>query len=90
MKKTVLRDYARLIVRRGVNVQKGQEVVIYADLDQPEFVAMVVEEAYKVGARKVTVEWDYPRLKKLHVRYQSVKTLGEVTEWQKAKQEHFC
>lgn len=90
MKKTVLRYYARLIVRRGVNVQKGQEVVIYADLDQPEFVAMVVEEAYKVGARKVTVEWDYPRLKKLHVRYQSVKTLGEVTEWQKAKQEHFC
>lgn len=90
MKKTVLRDYARLIVRRGVNVQKGQEVVIYADLDQPEFVAMVVEEVYKVGARKVTVEWDYPRLKKLHVRYQSVKTLGEVTEWQKAKQEHFC
>ena len=25
MKKTVLREYARLIVRCGVNVQKGQE-----------------------------------------------------------------
>ena len=43
MKKTVLREYARLIVRSGVNVQKGQEVLIYADLDQPEFVQMVVE-----------------------------------------------
>ena len=38
MKKTVLREYAKLIVRCGVNVQKGQEVMIFADLDQPEFV----------------------------------------------------
>ena len=59
MKKTVLREYARLIVRSGVNVQKGQEVLIYADLDQPEFVQMVVEEAYKAKAKKVTVEWNY-------------------------------
>jgi len=51
---------------------------------------MVVEEAYKAKAKKVSVEWSYPSLQKLHVRYQSVKTLGTVTEWQKAKQEHFC
>ena len=89
MKKTVLREYARLIVRCGVNVQKGQEVLIYADLDQPEFVQMVVEEAYKAKAKKVTVDWDYQPLQKLHVRHQSVKTLGEVTEWQKAKLQHF-
>ena len=55
MKKTVLREYARLIVRSGVNVQKGQEVLIYADLDQPEFVQLVVEEAYKAKAKKVCV-----------------------------------
>ncbi len=90
MKKTILKEYARLIVRSGANVQKGQEVIVYADLDQPEFVAMVVEEAYKAKAKKVTVEWNYQPLKKLHVRYQSVKTLGEVTEWQKAKQERQC
>ena len=43
MKKTILRKYADLIVRKGINVQKGQEVLIFADLDQPEFVRMVVE-----------------------------------------------
>ena len=42
MKKATLRNYARLIVRTGVNVQKGQEVFISAELDQPAFVAMVV------------------------------------------------
>ena len=90
MKKTVLREYAKLIVRCGVNIQKGQEAVIYADLDQPEFVQMVVEEAYKAKAKKVVVEWSYQPLEKIHVRYQSVKTLGTVLDWQKAKQEHLC
>ena len=90
MKKTVLREYAKLIVRCGVNVQKGQEVMIYADLDQPEFVKMVVEEAYKAKAKKVIVEWNYQSLQKLHVRYQSLKTMSTVEEWIKARQEHIC
>ena len=90
MKKTVLREYARLIVRCGMNVQKGQEVIIRADLDQPEFVKLVVEEAYKAKAKEVIVQWSYQPLSKLHVRYQSVKTLGEVKEWEKARQQHYC
>ena len=90
MKKTVLREYAKLIVRCGINVQKGQEVMIYADLDQPEFVKLVVEEAYKAKAKKVIVEWNYQPLQKIHTRYQSVKTMGTVEEWVKARQEHFC
>ena len=88
MKKTVLRRYANLIVHCGVNVQKGQEVVINADLDQPEFVQMVVEEAYKAKARKVTVEWNYQPLAKIHTRYRSLKVMAEVTEWQKAKYQY--
>ena len=89
MKKTVFRKYAQAIVRCGLNVQKGQEVMVYAGLDQPEFVQMVVEEAYKAKAKKVIVEWSYGPLTKTHYRYQSVKTLGTVEEWQKARQQHF-
>ena len=80
MKKSVLRSYAKLIVSTGVNVQKGQDVLVYADLDQPEFVQMVVEEAYKAKAREVTVLWNYQPLQKIHVRHKSVKVLGEVKE----------
>ena len=90
MKKSVLREYAKLIVRCGLNVQKGQEVQVYADLDQPEFVKMVVEELYKAKAREVIVHFDYQPLQKIHTRYQSVKVLGEVKEWEKARQEHYC
>ena len=37
MQKTVLLNYAKLLARMGLNVQKGQEVIISAELDQPEF-----------------------------------------------------
>ena len=90
MKKTTLRQYAKLIVRCGMNVQKGQEVLIRAELDQPEFVQMVVEECYKAKAKEVTVQFSYQPLSKIHVRYKSVKTLGEVKEWEKARQQHYC
>ncbi len=90
MKKSVLREYAKLIVTCGANVQKGQEVVITADLDQPEFVQMVVEECYKRKAKEVTVEWRYQPLEKIHVRGRSVKTLGTVKDWEIAKQEYLC
>ena len=90
MKKTVLREYAKLIVRCGINVQKGQTVIVHAGLDQPEFVQLVVEEAYKAKAKEVIVEWSYQPLSKLHYRYQSVKTLGTVENWQIEKQKHHC
>ncbi len=90
MKKTVLREYAKLIVRCGMNVQKGQDVIVRAQLDQPEFVKLVVEECYKAKAREVTVQWDYQPLAKVHVRYKSVKTMGTVTEWEKARMQHYA
>ena len=70
MKKTVLRNYAKLIAQKGINVQKGQEVCITSELDQPEFVKILVEECYRAGAGKVIVDWYYQPLTKLHVRWQ--------------------
>ncbi len=88
MKKTDLRSYARLIARMGINVQKNQEVIIAAGLDQPEFVAMVVDECYKAGAGKVRVEWSYQPLTKLNVRHCKQKTLEAVEDWEIEKIKH--
>ena len=89
MKKTVLRSYARLIARVGVNVRKGQEVIIQCDLDQPKFVELVVDECYKAGAKKVTVEFSYQPLAKLHYRHRSVTSLAKIEEWEKARLQHY-
>lgn len=90
MKKSALRKYAQMIVRAGANVQKGQVVNLHAGLDQPEFVAMVVEECYKAKASEVVVHWNYQPITKLNLKYETVKTLGTVKEWQKAREEYYC
>ena len=85
MQKTRLRSYAKLIARMGCNVQKGQDVFVTASIEQPEFTAMVVDELYKAGARKVFVDLDYQPLQKLHVRHRSVKSLSTVESFEEEK-----
>lgn len=80
-----LKKYAELIVKCGLNVQKGQEVNIRCGLDQPEFVAMVTEECYKCGADKVKVEWSYMPISKIHYNYRSLESLSEFTDIEKAE-----
>lgn len=85
MKKTVLKNYAKLIAKTGVNVKSGQDVIIRAELDQPEFVAYVAEECYRAGARNVRVEWSHQPVSRLNAIYQSEDTLAEVAPWQEEK-----
>ncbi len=89
MKKTVLREYAKLIARMGANVQKGQEVYIRSGLEFPEFTAMVAEECYRLKAKKVVVDWDYQPLEKLAYRYETVKTLGTVPDYVEMRWKHY-
>ena len=88
MKKTVMRKYAQLIAKCGVNVQKGQEVIIIAELDQPEFVRMVTEECYKLGAKKVRVDWTDQKMSKVHSKYQSLKTMSTMEKWEEERWQH--
>ena len=80
-----LQKYAELLVRCGLNVQEGQDVMIAAELDQPEFVTMCVEECYRAGARKVLVEWTHQKVQKLHYDHQSLETLSTLDKWQLEK-----
>ncbi len=82
MKTEILRKYAELVARCGLNVQEGQEVMITADLDQPEFVTMCVEECYRAGAKKVIVDWVHQKVTKLHYENQSLETLSHLEKWQ--------
>ncbi len=85
MNKTLMKKYAALIARVGANVQKGQPVVIYAEVDQGEFVSYVTEECYKAGASRVSHEWSYQPITKMNYKYRTLKSLSTVPAWQEAK-----
>lgn len=88
MNKTQLKKYARLIAEVGANVQKGQEVILRAEVENCEFALLVADECYKLGASKVTVEWRYLPLTKLNYKKRSLKTLSTVEDWEIKKLEH--
>ncbi len=82
MKKSLIKNYAKLTVLTGAAVKKGDRVIINAELDQPEFVEMLVKECYKAGAIDVDVRWSHQPLTKLNVNNRPVKVLTEVKEWE--------
>lgn len=53
-----LEKYAELAIKVGVNMQKGQTLVINAPLPSYEFVRAAAKAAYKAGAKNVHVEWN--------------------------------
>lgn len=87
MQKERLQKYAELIVKCGLNVQKGQEVLITCGLDQPDFVTACVEECYKCGAERVRVEWSHMPITKLHYNYRTLESLSDFTAEEKARLE---
>ncbi|MBR6071502.1 MAG: aminopeptidase [Acholeplasmatales bacterium] len=85
MKKSILRNYAKVVIRIGANVQKGQDVIITANVNDNYFVKYLVEEAYKAKARNVRVEWVSDEFDKLKYKYEDVEVLGKVLGWQEEK-----
>ncbi len=72
---------AKLAVRKGVNVQKDQPVVISACVRDAAFVRLLVQEAYEAGARYVEVNWSDVELTRMDYTYQSLETLQDVPQW---------
>lgn len=83
-----IKKYATLAAKIGLNVQKGEEVWIQAELDQPDFVTQVVEECYKLGAKHVKVVWSHNPVNKLGIKYESVSELGKVPNYKKAEMQY--
>ncbi len=88
MKKTLKRKYAQLLVKQGVNIQKGQQLNIVADVEAADFVAILAEEAYRAGAGNVRVDWASTELSKLSYRHRTIRSLCDIPEWQIAKAKH--
>ncbi|MBO4453333.1 MAG: aminopeptidase [Clostridia bacterium] len=85
MKKSVLRQYAALLVRVGVNIQKGQELRIVSDVEAADFVRLVAEEGYRAGASNVYVDWLDQKISRLGYQKRGLRSLCKVPEWKVEK-----
>ena len=81
-----LRKYAKLVIAAGVNLQKDQELLINAPITCAEFTRLVVEEAYKAGAKIVTVQWSDERVSRLKYDNGALSLLEQFPDWQPQQQ----
>lgn len=72
---------ARLYVRRGLNIQKGQPVVIRIDVSQHRFCNYLIKEAYEAGAGRVEVDWRNSYLTSCRTLYENEDSLCNVPQW---------
>lgn len=89
MLENLIKKYAELSVKIGVNVQKDQIVVIRATTETKEFVRALTKEAYEVGAKKVYVQWSDDYVNRETNLHASLETLTNVDEWFISQQKYF-
>ena len=66
MNKKLEKAYAELIVKSGLNLKKGQSVIIKSNVDIEDFTALVVKQCYEAGAKYVHVLWQSEKVKYLN------------------------
>ncbi len=76
-----LKKYARLAIQTGVNLQKGQGLIINAPVEAAEFTRMVVKEAYQAGAKNVHLEWNDETLTYLKMKNAPMEVLENYPKW---------
>jgi aminopeptidase len=76
-----LEKYAELAVKVGVNVQKGQTLVINTALDAQDLVRLIVKKAYQVGAKNVIVNWNDDAVSRIKYELAPDEAFQEYPEW---------
>lgn len=84
---SLLEKYAELIVKVGVNVQPGQEVVVGASIEVAPLARLVASKAYEAGASNVHVDWSDDALARMKYEKAADEVFENYPEWEKLKRD---
>lgn len=73
--------YAELVLRKGVNLQKKQALMISAPIEGADFAKIVVRKAYEMGAKDVHINWSDDELTLLKFENAPDEVLENFPEW---------
>ncbi|MGO1060851.1 aminopeptidase [Planococcus sp. FY231025] len=82
-----LEQYAELAVQVGLNVQKGQIIMINTTVDTLEFTRLVVKKAYEAGAKRVHVNYTDPVQTRMHFEMAPDEAFHEYPAWSVAQRD---
>ena len=76
------RKYAYTLARVGLNVQKGQTVLVEAAVEGSYFTPVFAEECYKLGAGNVVIHYLDEANMKVAAKYRSDADIRKLEEWE--------
>jgi aminopeptidase len=82
-----LEQYAELAVKIGVNIQKGQYLLINTSTDTLEFTRIVVKKAYEAGAGRVHVNLTDASFERDYYENVSIEETANFPKWTVAQRE---
>ncbi len=80
----MLSKYAEVAVKKGINLQKGQKLVVNAPIIAADYVREVAKTAYAAGAKDVIIDWHDDESTKIRFDQAPDEAFEEYPEW-KAK-----
>lgn len=80
---TLKKEYARLLVRSGVNIQKGQRLAITCPVECAPFARLCAKEAYDAGCKEVIMRWTDDELTKYRYLHAADEVFDSVNPWEK-------
>lgn len=78
-----LHEYAALLIRIGLNIQKGQRLVISSPVECAYFARLCAEEAYAAGCREVVMNWHDDAMARLKYLYADDEIFDTVPLWRR-------
>lgn len=79
--KKTLADYSEIVLKIGVNLQKGQGLEIVCPVEMREAAHALARTAYAVGAKIVRIRWEDETLDKINFLNAGIDALTEVPKW---------
>ncbi|WP_059053229.1 aminopeptidase [Paenibacillus senegalimassiliensis] len=77
----LLEKYAELVIKVGVNIQPGQNLMITSPLETVELTRLLVAKAYRAGAKYVHVDWEDEQLMRIRYEEASEESLNYYPKW---------
>ena len=74
-------EYAKLLVEIGVNIQKGQNLVISCPVENAWFARLCARAAYEAGCREVIMNWGDEQLTREKYLHAADEVFDTVPEW---------
>lgn len=76
-----LREYAKLLIEVGLNIQKGQTLIISSPVECAHFARLCASAAYDAGCREVVMNWSDDELARMKYLRADASVFDDTPEW---------